>query len=92
LTERNARLAAAQAGDRGSKIGLHDQERRALGRALVDRRARLIEITGDTTQTRAKQRAGFLELLAIATVLRKLRRLTTTTRRSRESQPAAWQR
>jgi hypothetical protein len=72
------------------KIELNDQERHALGRALVDRRARLIESTGDTTQTRAKQRAGLLELSAIASVLRKLRRLTTT-RRRRESQTAAWQ-
>jgi hypothetical protein len=31
--------------------------------------------TGDTTQTRARQRAGVLELSAIASVLRKLRRL-----------------
>jgi hypothetical protein len=56
------------------KIKLNDQERRALGRALVERRARLIESTGDTTQTRAAQRAGLLELSAIASVLRKLRR------------------
>ena len=73
------------------KIELNDQERRAVGKALVDRRARLIESTGDTTQTRAKQLAGLLEISAIASVLRKLRRLTTTTRRSRESQTAAWQ-
>ena len=92
MTERNVQLAAAQAGDSGLKIELNDQERRAVGRALVDRRARLIESTGDTTLTRAKQRAGLLELSAIASVLRKLRRLTTTTRRSRESQTAAWQR
>ena len=91
MTERNVRLAAAQAGDSGVKIELNDQERRAVGRALVDRRARLIESTGDTTQTRAKQRAGLLELSAIVSVLRKLRRLTTTTRRSREGQTAAWQ-
>ena len=71
------------------KIELNDQERRAVGRALVDRRARLIERTGDTTQTRAKQCAGLLELSAIASALRKLRRLTTTTRRSRENQTAA---
>ena len=58
MTERNVRLAAAQAGDSGVKIELNDQERRALGRALVDRRAHLIEETGDTTLARAKQRAG----------------------------------
>jgi hypothetical protein len=55
------------------QIELNDQERRALGRALIERRARLIEHTGDTTQPRATQRAGLLELLAIASVLRKLR-------------------
>jgi hypothetical protein len=71
------RLAATPpVGDSGLKIELNDQERRALGRALVERRARLIESTGDTTQTRARQRAGLLELSAIASVLRKLRRLT----------------
>ena len=50
------------------KIELDDQERRTLGRALVERRARLIETTGDTVQPRASQRAGLLELLAIASV------------------------
>jgi hypothetical protein len=73
------RLAAPEAGDSGLKIELDDPERRALGRALVDHRARLIESTGDTTQTRAKQRAGLLELSAIASVLRKLRRLKART-------------
>jgi hypothetical protein len=66
----------APGGDNGLKIELNDQERRALGKALVERRARLIEHTGDTTQPRATQRAGLLELSAIASVLRKLRRLT----------------
>jgi hypothetical protein len=65
----------ATSGNSCSKIELNVQERRALGRALVERRARLIESTGDTTQTRARQRAGLLELSAIASVLRKLRRL-----------------
>jgi hypothetical protein len=62
------------AGSGGLKIKLNDQERRALGRALVERKARLIESTGDSTQTRTAQRAGLLELSAIASVLRKLRR------------------
>ena len=57
------------------KIELNDQERRALRKALVERKARLIEQTGDTTQPRATQRVGSLELSAIASVLRKLRRL-----------------
>jgi hypothetical protein len=63
------------AGDSRLKIELDEQERRALGRALADRKARLIESTGDTAQPRATQRAGLLELSAIVSVLRKLRRL-----------------
>jgi hypothetical protein len=62
-------------GNGGLKIELNNQERRALGRALVERRARLIESAEDTTQPRATQRVGLLELSAIASVLRKLRRL-----------------
>jgi hypothetical protein len=54
-------------------LELDDQERRAIGRALVERRAHLIENTEDTTQTRAARRSGSLELVAIASVLRKLR-------------------
>ena len=71
------RLAAPPpVGDSGLKIELNDQERRALDKALVERKERLIENTGDTTQTRATQRAGLLELSAITSVLRKLRCLT----------------
>jgi hypothetical protein len=66
----------APGGDSGLKIELNDQERRALGKALVERKALLIEHAGDTTQPRATQRAGLLELSAITSVLRKLRRLT----------------
>ena len=82
MTKRNVLLAQLTAGDyatsRGPrlKIELNDQERRALDKALVERKERLIENTGDTTQTRATQRAGLLELSAIASVLRKLRCLT----------------
>ena len=81
MTERIL-LASADAGDdaprgdSGMKIELNDQERRAFGKALVERKARLIEHAGDTTQPRATQRAGLLELSTIASVLRKLRRLT----------------
>jgi hypothetical protein len=56
------------------KLELDDRERRAVGKSLVDRRARLIESTGDTTQPRAAQRSGLLELEAIASVFRKMRR------------------
>jgi hypothetical protein len=81
VRRRNVLRAQLTTGDatsrgRGVKIELNDQERRALNRALVERRAHLIESTGDTTQTRARQRAGLLELSAIASILRKLRRFT----------------
>jgi hypothetical protein len=56
------------------KLELNDQERRAVGKSLVERKARLIENSEDTTQPRATQRAGLLELSAIASALRKLRR------------------
>jgi hypothetical protein len=68
--------ATAVTGDSRLKIELDEQERRALGRALVDRKARLIERAGDTTHSRETRRAGLLESSAIASVLRKLRRLT----------------
>ena len=82
MTKRNVLLAQLTAGgDAASgnsclKLELNDQQRCALGRALVERKERLIENTGDTTQTRATQRAGLLELSAIASILRKLRCLT----------------
>jgi hypothetical protein len=82
LTERNVLRAQSDGWRLRHEPGtwfedkLEDQERRALGRALVERRARLIESTGDSTQTRARQRAGLLELSAIASVLRKLRHAT----------------
>ena len=82
MTKRNVLRAQLTAGTyassrgRGLQIELNVQERRALGRSLVERRARLIEHAGDTTQPRAMQRAGLLELPAIASILRKLRRLT----------------
>ena len=57
----------------GLKLELDDQERRAVRRSLVERRAHLIESTEDTTQTRAAQRSGLLELKAITSVLRKMR-------------------
>jgi hypothetical protein len=53
-------------------VELNDQERRAVGRFLAERKARLIEITGDTTQTRAAKRSALLELSIVSSVLRKL--------------------
>jgi hypothetical protein len=54
------------------KLELNDQERRAVARSLAERKARLIEEAGDTTQLPAKRRSRLLELAAITSVLRKL--------------------
>jgi hypothetical protein len=58
--------------DRNLKLELNDQERRAVGRSLAERKARLIESVGDTTRPPAARRAGLLELAAIASLVRKL--------------------
>jgi hypothetical protein len=55
------------------KLELNDQERRAVTRSLAERKARLIEDAGDTTQTRTARRSALLELAATVSVLRKLR-------------------
>ena len=55
------------------KIELNDQERRAVGRLLTERKARLIETTEDTTQPDAERRAGLFELLVLASILGRLR-------------------
>jgi hypothetical protein len=55
------------------KIELSDQERRVVGRLLTERKALLIETTEDTTQPDAERRAGLIELLVVASTLRKLR-------------------
>jgi hypothetical protein len=60
------------AGDNNLRLELDDQERRAVGKSLAEREAR-IENAGDTTRPRAARRSGLLELKAIASVLRKLR-------------------
>jgi hypothetical protein len=54
------------------KLELNDQERRAVSKSLAERKALLIEMAGDTTQTQAARRAGSTELAVIASVLRKL--------------------
>jgi hypothetical protein len=61
-----------RAGNEGVKLELNDQERRAVRRALAERKTLLIENAGDTTKTRATQRSAFLELAAISSALRKL--------------------
>ena len=54
------------------KIELDNQERRAVGRLLLERKALLIEITEDTTQPDAARRAGSIEFSAIESILGKL--------------------
>jgi hypothetical protein len=54
------------------KLELNDHERRAVGRALVERKARLIEMAGDTTQNPEARRSGQVESALIRSVLRKL--------------------
>ena len=55
------------------KLELDDQEQRAVGKSLVERRGRLIENAEDTTLPRATKRSALRELAAITSVLRKLR-------------------
>jgi hypothetical protein len=62
------------------KIELNDQERRAVGRLLTERKALLIEITEDTTQPDPARRAGSIELLTIASLIGKLRRAMSRNR------------
>jgi hypothetical protein len=72
LTSRKAgHLAWAE--DNELKLDLDDEERRAIVRSLVERKARLIENIEDTARNPAARRSGSLELTAIASVLRKLR-------------------
>jgi hypothetical protein len=54
------------------EVTLNDQERRAVGRVLTERKALLIETTEDTTQPDATRRAGLIELWVIESVLGKL--------------------
>jgi hypothetical protein len=54
------------------KLELNDQERRAVSRALAERKARLVEQAGDTTQTQDARRSASLEVAAIISALRKL--------------------
>ena len=54
------------------EIELNDQERRAVGRLLTERKALLIETMEDTTQPDAERRAGLIELRVVASTLRKL--------------------
>ena len=55
------------------EIELNDQERRAVGRLLADRKALLIEITEDTAQPDPARHAGLVKLLTIIRVIKKLR-------------------
>jgi hypothetical protein len=65
------------------KIDLNDYEKRAVGRLLADRKARLIETTEDTTQPDTSRRAGSIEWSVVESILGKLRfRGLTSTRAS----------
>jgi hypothetical protein len=55
------------------EVKLNDQERRAVGRLLRERKALLIETTEDTTQPDSARRAGSIELSVIESMLGKLR-------------------
>ena len=54
------------------EIEFNDQERRAVGRLLSERKALLIETMEDTTQPDSARRAASTELLVIVSILRKL--------------------
>ena len=54
------------------EVKLNDQERRAVGRLLTERKALLIETTEDTTQPDSARRAGLIELSLIESILGKL--------------------
>jgi hypothetical protein len=55
------------------ELKLNDQERRAVGRLLSERKALLIETTEDTTQPDPSRRAALTELLVIVSLFGKLR-------------------
>jgi hypothetical protein len=55
------------------EIELNDQERRAVCRLLTERKARLMEITDDTTQSDTARAAALIELLVVVSILGKLR-------------------
>jgi hypothetical protein len=55
------------------KLELDDQERRAVGKSLAERKARLIEEAEDTTRSPVSRRSARLELCIIGSVLGKLR-------------------
>jgi hypothetical protein len=61
------------AGGKLLELKLNDQERRAVGRLLSERKALLIETTEDTTQPDPSRRAALTELLVIVSLLGKLR-------------------
>jgi hypothetical protein len=52
-------------GDKLLELKLNDQERRAVGRLLSERKALLIETTEDTTQPDPARRAALTELLVV---------------------------
>jgi hypothetical protein len=70
-TSRGRRLRLGRG--RRSKLELDDQERRAVGKSLAERKARLIEDAEDTTRSPVAPRSAMLELSVIGSILGKLR-------------------
>ena len=60
------------------KIELDNQQRRAMGRLLLERKALLIEVTEDTTQPDAARRAGSIELSVIESIIGKVTAASAT--------------
>ena len=54
------------------EVKLNNQERRVVGRLLMERKALLIETTEDTTQPDHARRAGLIELSVIESIVGKL--------------------
>jgi hypothetical protein len=54
------------------EVKLNDQERRVVGRLLMERKALLIETTEDTTQPDGVRHAGLIELSVIGSILGEL--------------------
>ena len=57
-------------------LKLDDQEKKSLQRSLIERKARLSEIVGDTTLNSAERRLGSRELTLTRSILQRLRSLS----------------
>jgi hypothetical protein len=68
---RQSRTRAAPESERRHKLELDEQEKKSVERSLIERKARLEEACGDTTQKIGARRRG--ELPLIRAILRRLR-------------------